>query len=206
LNQLAVKLRKSPRRVFGAALCVVGVVLLVASVAGGMSGAPPDTSQPRATAIGAPEVSPGGEPTEPSTSNEQPVQQKTPKPAQSPETQTNTQSTYPQPATTENPPQPEPATIEVSLTINNSYKGKVSLPDGSNQCDVLRQALSDGLISNLDIRYSNQHKTHGVYIIDGIGDNNAIWWTYKVDGKSPPVGCSKVEARSGQSVEWEYQK
>lgn len=101
---------------------------------------------------------------------------------------------------------PEPATITVSLTINDTFKGNVSLTEGSSQCDVLQQALADGLIGSLDMRYSSRYKTFGVYIIDGIGGNNAVWWTYKVNDKSPPVGCSSVKAHDGDSVLWEYQK
>lgn len=98
------------------------------------------------------------------------------------------------------------ATISVSLSINGAYKGSVGLSVGSSQCDVLVQALVKGFISSLDMRYSSQYKTQAVYAIDGIGDPGSVWWTYKVNGSSPPYGCGAMTARNGDSVNWLYVK
>lgn len=96
------------------------------------------------------------------------------------------------------------AAITVGLTVNDTFKGNVSVPPGSNQCDVLTQALASGIIASLDMRYYAQYKTQGVFKIDGQGDSGAVWWAYKVNGKSPPYGCSYVQAKEGDSVKWEY--
>lgn len=103
-------------------------------------------------------------------------------------------------------PPSTPATIEVTLTINDDNKGQISLPAGSNQCDVLQKALDTGKISSLDMHYNSQYKSNAVYIIDGIGDSGSVWWTYKVNGHGPPLGCSLVSANAGDVIKWEYQK
>jgi hypothetical protein len=210
LNQL--KIFKSPRRMLGAALCAAGIALLAISLSGALGNAPPpDQSQPQATAANTPEgtvaQSDVAEQQQPARQTEQPTQQ-TPQPSP-PKTQTNTAQTQganTQTTNAEKPPEPEPATIEVSLTINNSFKGTVNLPEGSNHCDVLRQAQTDGLISNLSLKYNKALKTYGVYVIDGVGDENNVWWTYTVNGKSPPLGCSLVTAQDGDTVKWTYIK
>lgn len=96
--------------------------------------------------------------------------------------------------------------IKVSLSVNGHLKGSVTLLTTANQCDVLKQAYADGLISSLDMRYNSQYKTYGVYVIDGIGDSSSVWWTYKVNGSSPPYGCSYMSVHNGDSVNWQYIK
>jgi hypothetical protein len=96
--------------------------------------------------------------------------------------------------------------VAVSLSVNGVYMGKATLASTSNQCDVLSEALNAGLISNLDMRYNSQYKTYAVYVINNTGDSNAIWWTYQVNGKSPPYGCSSTAVHSGDSVNWQYVK
>ncbi len=97
-------------------------------------------------------------------------------------------------------------TISVVLSINGVMKGTVNISSPSNQCDVLAQALTKGLLSNLDMRYSAQYKTQAVYVIDGIGDPGSVWWTYKVNGSTPPYGCGAMPAHNGDSVNWQYVK
>jgi hypothetical protein len=116
-----------------------------------------------------------------------------------------TQTSTPGNTSTANAPAPT-TPIEVSLTINDTYAGKVALPDGKNQCDVLQEALADNIINSLDMRYSSQYKTYAVYVINGVGDSGSVWWTYKVNGISPPLGCANVKAHDGDSVTWEYVK
>lgn len=99
-----------------------------------------------------------------------------------------------------------PSVVQVSLSVNGAYKGAVSLSSGSTQCDVLAQALKSGVISSLDMRYSSQYGTYGVYVIDGLGDSASIWWTYTVNGHSPAFGCSGTTVHSGDSTNWQYVK
>lgn len=99
-----------------------------------------------------------------------------------------------------------PTVVEVSLGVNGSYKGKVTLSSSSNQCDVLSEARRTGLISSLDMRYNSQYKTYAVYVINDIGDSNSVWWTYQVNGKSPPYGCGYTAVHGGDSVNWQYVK
>lgn len=100
----------------------------------------------------------------------------------------------------------KPSHVTAALTVQGSSKGTVTLPAGSNHCDVLKQALKGGLISNLDMRYNAQYGTYGVYVIDGIGETGAVWWTYKVNGTSPPYGCSQTPVRNGDTAAWHYVK
>jgi hypothetical protein len=100
----------------------------------------------------------------------------------------------------------KPSTVSATLSINGASKGMVTLAANSNHCDVLNQALKNGQISSLDLRYSSQYGTYAVYMIDGVGDSNAVWWTYKVNGSSPPYGCSQMPVKDGDSVHWQYVK
>lgn len=94
--------------------------------------------------------------------------------------------------------------LTVYLSVNDNYMGSVDVEAGSDHCAVLSQALKDGIIKSLDMRYYAQFKTQGVYAIDGQGSSDAIWWTFKVNGKSPPAGCSYVQVKDGDQVKWEY--
>lgn len=106
----------------------------------------------------------------------------------------------------QNAPSVPPANVQVSFNVNDVRKGMVSVPLGSTQCDVIRTAYDTGLIASLDMRYSTQYKTYAVYVVDGVGDSGAIWWTYAVNGKSPPYGCGGTKAVDGDSVNWKYVK
>ena len=94
--------------------------------------------------------------------------------------------------------------LEVSVSITNSPGFTFSIPTGSTQCDVLSHALSEGKISSLNMRYNNDLGSYGVYQINGIGKDNAIWWTYTVNGQSPSQGCSYIKANNNDKVEWKY--
>lgn len=54
------------------------------------------------------------------------------------------------------------------------------------------------------MRYNNDLGSYGVYQINGIGKDNAIWWTYTVNGQSPSQGCSYIKANNNDKVEWKY--
>lgn len=101
-------------------------------------------------------------------------------------------------------PTPVPSGLKVLLTINGSSAGSVNVSSGANQCDVLSQALSEGGIKSLNMRYNSDLGTYGVYQINGIGQENAVWWVYKVNGQSPNQGCSFIKVNNGDSVEWSY--
>ncbi len=101
---------------------------------------------------------------------------------------------------------PPQQNIQVTLFINNMNKGQIYLDSGMTQCQVLSQALQQGAIQSLDMRYSEQYNTMAVYVINGLGEANEIWWTYRVNGKPPPFGCSKMIAQNGDQVGWSYVK
>lgn len=96
------------------------------------------------------------------------------------------------------------ATVSANLTINGQPKGTVNLSAGSNQCDVLSQALADGLISYLDMSYNSNYGTEAVYVINNIGKPGVVQWTYTVNGKQPRLGCSYIPVHNGDSVSWKY--
>lgn len=106
----------------------------------------------------------------------------------------------------EEPVQVTQTEVTTTLYVNGSLKGAVVLAAGSNHCDVLLEAYESGVISSLNMKYYSGLKSYGVYVIDGIGDSNSIWWTYTVNGKSLPYGCSHAMVLSGDSVEWKYVK
>ena len=98
----------------------------------------------------------------------------------------------------------QPTSFTVSLQINGKSTGDVSIAATASQCDVLRAALAQGVITSLDMRYFASLASYGVYAINGQGDSNQVWWVYSVNGKSPPVGCSKLGVSSGEIINWQY--
>ncbi|MFA6017477.1 MAG: DUF4430 domain-containing protein [Patescibacteria group bacterium] len=102
------------------------------------------------------------------------------------------------------PPTSAPQGLKVSLTINGSSVGEIDVNVGANQCDVLSQALSQGKIQSLNMRYNNDLGTNAVYQINGIGKENAVWWGYKVNSQSPSQGCSYVKVNNGDNTQWSY--
>ncbi len=115
----------------------------------------------------------------------------------------------PAPQPTNTPPPAETSTKEeqglaVSLNINGSLVGSFGIPQDSNQCDVLTHALSQGKIQSLNMRFNNDLGTNAVYQINGIGKENTVWWTFKVNGQSPSQGCSYIKANNGDNIVWEY--
>lgn len=94
--------------------------------------------------------------------------------------------------------------LQVSVAVNPGGSFSLTIPSGSNQCDVLNKALSDGKISSLTMRFNNSLGTYAVYQINGVGKDNAVWWTYKVNGQSPSQGCSFIKVNNGDRIEWNY--
>jgi len=95
-----------------------------------------------------------------------------------------------------------PKSISVNLSISGSFAGVVSVKSGSNYCQVLNDALAQGIIWKLDMRYNSQFGTYGVYVINNIGDANTVRLVYQVNGQSPPVGCTHLKAQNNDSVNW----
>lgn len=94
--------------------------------------------------------------------------------------------------------------LKVSLTINDTSVGQIDMTSGQNQCDVLSQALTQGKIKSLDMRYNKDFKTSVVYLINDIGKKDSVWWGFKVNGKSPDQGCSYINVKNGDNSEWSY--
>lgn len=110
----------------------------------------------------------------------------------------------PAPEPTSIPTTSTPQNFKISLTINGSSVGSIDVSQGANQCDVLSQALSQGKIQSLNMRYNNDLGTNAVYQINGIGKENSVWWTFKVNGQSPNQGCSYIKVGDNDNVEWSY--
>ena len=102
------------------------------------------------------------------------------------------------------PPTSAPQDLMISLIINGSSVGSMNVTNGSNQCDVLSQALSQGKIQSLNMRYNNDMGTNAVYQINGLGKENAVWWVFKINGQSPSQGCSYIKVNNGDNILWEY--
>ena len=98
----------------------------------------------------------------------------------------------------------QPTSVDVTLQINGKTAGNVTVASNANQCDVLSGALKQGVISDLDMRYFSNLASYGVYVINGQGDHDTVWWAYTVNGKSPPVGCSKQGVSGGEITNWIY--
>jgi len=97
-----------------------------------------------------------------------------------------------------------PTKLKVALSINDASVGQIDMTSGQNQCDVLSQALSQKKIKSLDMRYNKDFKTSVVYLINGIGKKDSVWWGFKINGKSPDQGCSYINVKNGDSSDWSY--
>ncbi len=93
---------------------------------------------------------------------------------------------------------------QVQVSINGGIYFSVDVEMGSNQCDVLSNALNQGKISSLNMQFNSSYGSYGVYQINGIGKENQVWWTYLVNGDSPSSGCSYIKANNDDSVSWKY--
>lgn len=99
---------------------------------------------------------------------------------------------------------PSAATTRIAVNINNQSNFTLSLPATANQCDVLSTALSEGKISQLDMRYNQSHGSYGVYKINSVGKSDAVWWVFTVNGVSPNKGCSHVKVNNNDQISWKY--
>lgn len=94
--------------------------------------------------------------------------------------------------------------ITVNLSINNAENLEVSVPNGADTCEVLKKALDQSKIVNLKMKYSEEFKTFSVYKINDLGKEDSVWWTFEVNGKAPPAGCSLVKVNQGDKINWKY--
>ena len=103
---------------------------------------------------------------------------------------------------------PQTITIELSLKTQSeateSSAITINLPSGSEHCEVLNQALADGKIKDLDMRFNEEYKTNSVFVINGLGKTDSPWWVYKINGADAPAGCSQVKVNQGDKILWEY--
>jgi hypothetical protein len=97
-----------------------------------------------------------------------------------------------------------PTNLKVALSINGESVGEIDMKSNQNHCDVLSEALSQKKIKSLDMRYNKDFKTSVVYLINGIGKKDSVWWGFKVNGKSPDNGCSYIKVKNGDSSDWSY--
>lgn len=94
--------------------------------------------------------------------------------------------------------------ITVNLSINNAENLEVVVPKGADNCEVLKKALDQGKLDNLKMKYSDEFKTFSVYKINDLGKETEVWWTFEVNGKEPPSGCSLVKVNKGDKINWKY--
>jgi len=97
-----------------------------------------------------------------------------------------------------------PTKLKVALSINGESVGQIDMKSNQNQCDVLSEALSQKKIKSLDMRYNKDFKTSVVYLVNGIGKKDSVWWGFKVNGKLPDQGCSYINVKNGDSSDWDY--
>ncbi len=119
-------------------------------------------------------------------------------------TASNTSSGSSSPTPTSAPAAVNASENKVTVSINGDSGFEVKVSSGANQCDVLSKSLDQGKIQSLNMRYDNSLGSNAIYQINGIGKDNSVWWTYKVNGQAPSQGCSKVGANNGDNVEWKY--
>ncbi len=92
--------------------------------------------------------------------------------------------------------------VHVSVSGGNSFD--LQIASDANQCDVLTKAQADGKISDLSMKFDSSLGSYGVYKINGLGKDNAVWWTYSVNGQDPPKGCSFIKANNDDHIVWKY--
>ena len=97
---------------------------------------------------------------------------------------------------------PQQHSISVSIDSGNSFQ--LSVEQEKNNCDVLSQALSEGKLSSLNMQYNPSFSSYAVYQINGLGQEGQVWWTYSVNDKNPPLGCSQVQVQNNDQIRWMY--
>lgn len=110
------------------------------------------------------------------------------------------------PANTQRPlPQATPDMrphVTLQLAINNSTtSASIVLTSHSDACTILEEARDEGKIKSVTLTYYASYQSDYVSEINGLKDN----WTFKYNGLLPPVGCSKVPLKVGDTVTWQFQ-
>lgn len=106
------------------------------------------------------------------------------------------------------PVQNEPAVLPKDfvnlkiITPSGENTLSVQLDQNQNACTILNQAKKENKITSLIIKddYLATYGSLYVYEINGLKNI----WTFKVNGQSSTVGCSKVLLKNADSVEWKY--
>lgn len=120
-----------------------------------------------------------------------------------PPTVSPTPSPSSKPTSTSSPEVHTASKIQVNLSINGQGFD-LSLEPGKNQCEVLSEALAQGKIQSLNMKYDENLKSYAIYQINEIGKENSVWWVYEVNGQSPSQGCSYIKANNGDQIKWRY--
>lgn len=94
--------------------------------------------------------------------------------------------------------------LKVTLSLNNEKPMELLIPEGSNQCDVLRKAKEDGKIKDLNMKWSENFRTDSVYQINGVGKPDQVWWVFTINDNEVPSGCTAVKVNDGDKVNWKY--
>lgn len=114
-------------------------------------------------------------------------------------TQTPSESITPQ-----STPTPQQLKLLTYVSIDGAGEFSIELEQGKNHCDVLSQAKNEGKLSSLTMKFFAGFSSNAVYEINGLGDESQVWWTYEVNGKSPPYGCSQQQVQNNDHVKWIY--
>jgi hypothetical protein len=156
-----------------------------------------ESSQPKQAAEGTQEnLIEESVPTSKAESTPQPTPQKA-----SPPKKSSTSSPTPSPTPTSTPVVQE---ITVEMSIDGVGSFSLSLQTGKNHCELLNHALSENKISSLNMKHNPSLGSYGVYQINGLGQEGQVWWVYEINQKKVAYGCSQVQAKDGDSIEWKY--
>lgn len=120
------------------------------------------------------------------------------------QSQTSQIESTPSPPTNVPTSTPQVQKFSVSVSIDGGGSFSLEIDNGKNQCDVLSRALSEGKISSLNMQYNSAFGSNAVYQINGLGQEGQVWWTYSVNDKKPPLGCSHVTVNGNDNVRWTY--
>lgn len=101
-------------------------------------------------------------------------------------------------------PSPAIQKIHVTVSIDGGAPFSLAIEQGKNHCEVLSQALQEGQLRSLNMQYNSAFSSYAVYEINGLGREGQVWWTYLVNDKSPPMGCSHSIVENNDRVQWQY--
>lgn len=94
------------------------------------------------------------------------------------------------------------STVNLQINSGASAGFTVSYVAGMNACSILTEAKNEGKVPSVTLVYYSSFQSDYVKELNGQSDN----WTFKYNGTSPPVGCSKVPLHPGDTVTWSYKQ